>query len=177
MPVSSCALCTMQAFRYTKASAAAVLDQPSAKRRKSGNGLSATSRDGTAANGSSAKEARSPAARSPSGAAAAAIEAVSIEEAREEVDGADQPRTAAGGAGGISVAEVAAATYVKGSKPRGLPEKLGDMPLRLILVGHNPSEHAWCAHSSRVMCHHDRHDRFARRAAASPKFWSCLDHC
>lgn len=25
----------------------------------------------------------------------------------------------------------------------GLPEKLGDAPLRLIIVGHNPSEHAW----------------------------------
>eukprot|EP00878_Enallax_costatus_P024506 GHUV01026156.1.p1 GENE.GHUV01026156.1~~GHUV01026156.1.p1 ORF type:complete len:311 (+),score=70.48 GHUV01026156.1:99-1031(+) len=26
---------------------------------------------------------------------------------------------------------------------RGLPEKLGQAPLRLILIGHNPSEHAW----------------------------------
>lgn len=25
----------------------------------------------------------------------------------------------------------------------GLVEKLGDVPLRLIIVGHNPSEHAW----------------------------------
>lgn len=25
----------------------------------------------------------------------------------------------------------------------GLPEKLGSEPLRLIIVGHNPSEHAW----------------------------------
>lgn len=25
----------------------------------------------------------------------------------------------------------------------GLPEKLGDHPLRLIIVGHNPSDHAW----------------------------------
>lgn len=25
----------------------------------------------------------------------------------------------------------------------GLPEKLGDQPLRLIIVGHNPSDHAW----------------------------------
>lgn len=25
----------------------------------------------------------------------------------------------------------------------GVPEKLGDAPLRLIIVGHNPSEHAW----------------------------------
>ncbi|KAF8069663.1 Tdg [Scenedesmus sp. PABB004] len=29
------------------------------------------------------------------------------------------------------------------SPPGGLPEKLGDAPLRLMLVGHNPSEHAW----------------------------------
>ncbi|KXZ56817.1 hypothetical protein GPECTOR_1g736 [Gonium pectorale] len=27
--------------------------------------------------------------------------------------------------------------------PRGVPEKLGDAPLRLVIVGHNPSEHAW----------------------------------
>ncbi|EFJ51932.1 hypothetical protein VOLCADRAFT_116135 [Volvox carteri f. nagariensis] len=27
--------------------------------------------------------------------------------------------------------------------PRGVPEKLGDQPLRLIIVGHNPSAHAW----------------------------------
>lgn len=27
----------------------------------------------------------------------------------------------------------------------GLPEKLGDQPLRLIIVGHNPSDHAWYA--------------------------------
>jgi len=26
---------------------------------------------------------------------------------------------------------------------KGLPEKLGDLPLRMIIVGHNPSEHAW----------------------------------
>ncbi|WIA35650.1 hypothetical protein OEZ86_004062 [Tetradesmus obliquus] len=26
---------------------------------------------------------------------------------------------------------------------KGLPEKLGAAPLRLILIGHNPSEHAW----------------------------------
>lgn len=25
----------------------------------------------------------------------------------------------------------------------GLPEKLGDLPLRLIIIGHNPSDHAW----------------------------------
>ena len=25
----------------------------------------------------------------------------------------------------------------------GLPERLGDQPLRLIIVGHNPSDHAW----------------------------------
>ncbi|KAG2442614.1 hypothetical protein HXX76_002699 [Chlamydomonas incerta] len=25
----------------------------------------------------------------------------------------------------------------------GVPEKLGDAPLRLVIVGHNPSEHAW----------------------------------
>ena len=25
----------------------------------------------------------------------------------------------------------------------GVPEKLGDQPLRLIIVGHNPSDHAW----------------------------------
>ena len=25
----------------------------------------------------------------------------------------------------------------------GLPEKLGDQPLRLVIVGHNPSDHAW----------------------------------
>ncbi|GMH40337.1 hypothetical protein BSKO_08241 [Bryopsis sp. KO-2023] len=25
----------------------------------------------------------------------------------------------------------------------GLPEKLGDSPLRLVIVGHNPSDHAW----------------------------------
>ena len=25
----------------------------------------------------------------------------------------------------------------------GVPEKLGDHPLRLIIVGHNPSDHAW----------------------------------
>lgn len=29
--------------------------------------------------------------------------------------------------------------------PTGVPELLGDAPLRLILVGHNPSDHAWCA--------------------------------
>ncbi len=27
--------------------------------------------------------------------------------------------------------------------PAGVPEKLGDRPLRLIIVGHNPSAHAW----------------------------------
>ncbi|GIL73170.1 hypothetical protein Vretimale_4762 [Volvox reticuliferus] len=27
--------------------------------------------------------------------------------------------------------------------PRGVPEKLGDRPLRLVIVGHNPSAHAW----------------------------------
>ena len=25
----------------------------------------------------------------------------------------------------------------------GVPEKLGDKPLRLVIVGHNPSDHAW----------------------------------
>ncbi len=25
----------------------------------------------------------------------------------------------------------------------GVPEKLGDQPLRLVIVGHNPSDHAW----------------------------------
>ena len=25
----------------------------------------------------------------------------------------------------------------------GLPENLGSLPLRLVLVGHNPSAHAW----------------------------------
>ena len=25
----------------------------------------------------------------------------------------------------------------------GVPERLGDQPLRLIIVGHNPSDHAW----------------------------------
>jgi len=25
----------------------------------------------------------------------------------------------------------------------GVPEKLGEHPLRLIIVGHNPSDHAW----------------------------------
>jgi hypothetical protein len=29
--------------------------------------------------------------------------------------------------------------------PAGVPELLGDAPLRLVLVGHNPSDHAWCA--------------------------------
>lgn len=29
------------------------------------------------------------------------------------------------------------------SPAKGLPEKLGDQPLRLIIVGHNPSETAW----------------------------------
>lgn len=27
---------------------------------------------------------------------------------------------------------------------RGVPERLGDMPLRLIIGGNNPSDHAWC---------------------------------
>lgn len=27
----------------------------------------------------------------------------------------------------------------------GVPEALGDQPLRLIIVGSNPSDHAWCA--------------------------------
>ncbi|PNH04627.1 hypothetical protein TSOC_009204 [Tetrabaena socialis] len=27
--------------------------------------------------------------------------------------------------------------------PAGVPEKLGDAPLRLVIVGHNPSAHAW----------------------------------
>jgi TDG/mug DNA glycosylase family protein len=29
--------------------------------------------------------------------------------------------------------------------PGGVPEKLGDAPLRLIIVGHNPSSHAWAS--------------------------------
>jgi hypothetical protein len=32
--------------------------------------------------------------------------------------------------------------------PAGVPELLGDAPLRLVLVGHNPSDHAWCALSN-----------------------------
>ena len=32
--------------------------------------------------------------------------------------------------------------------PAGVPELLGDAPLRLVLVGHNPSDHAWCAVSN-----------------------------
>lgn len=32
--------------------------------------------------------------------------------------------------------------------PAGVPELLGDAPLRLVLVGHNPSDHAWCAASN-----------------------------
>lgn len=28
-------------------------------------------------------------------------------------------------------------------QPAGLPEKLGSAPLRLIIVGHNPSDTAW----------------------------------
>lgn len=31
--------------------------------------------------------------------------------------------------------------------PAGVPELLGDAPLRLVLVGHNPSDHAWCGFS------------------------------
>ncbi|GLI69099.1 hypothetical protein VaNZ11_013645 [Volvox africanus] len=31
----------------------------------------------------------------------------------------------------------------RGVPPRGVPEKLGDRPLRLVIVGHNPSAHAW----------------------------------
>jgi hypothetical protein len=27
----------------------------------------------------------------------------------------------------------------------GVPERLGDMPLRLMIVGNNPSDHAWSA--------------------------------
>jgi hypothetical protein len=27
--------------------------------------------------------------------------------------------------------------------PGGVPEKLGEQPLRLIIIGHNPSDHAW----------------------------------
>ncbi len=34
--------------------------------------------------------------------------------------------------------------------PASLPEKLGDHPLRLIIVGHNPSDHAWCDPYSRL---------------------------
>lgn len=28
----------------------------------------------------------------------------------------------------------------------GLPDLLGDRPLRLLIGGNNPSEHAWCGH-------------------------------
>ena len=121
-----------------------MLDRPAAKRRKSGDGLSAASSDAAAADGASTDVRRS-VARSPSVAASAAVETVTLEDA-QEAGGADQPETAAGGAAKIDVAEVAVVTYVKGSKPRGLREKLGDRPLRLILVGHNPSEHAWYAY-------------------------------
>ena len=30
----------------------------------------------------------------------------------------------------------------------GLPDLLGDGPLRLLIGGNNPSEHAWCGHWS-----------------------------
>ena len=136
-----------QVFRCTKNTAAAVLERPSAKRRKSSDGVE-TAQPASAAAGSSPSAAVHEAvARSPSGLASAAVEAVTITDAREPAganvgSGVDQQP---GSAARIEVAGVAAATHVKGSKPRGLPEKLGDRPLRLILVGHNPSDHAWCA--------------------------------
>ena len=155
-----------QVFRCTKNTAAAVLERPSAKRRKGGEGLE-TAQPGTAAAPSSpSASVHEAVARSPSGLASAAVEAVMITDAREP-DGANVGSGVgqqAGTAARIEVAGVAAATYVKGSKPRGLPEKLGDRPLRLILVGHNPSDHAWCAqpkgqraarlawHACRKMC-------------------------
>ncbi len=136
-----------QVFRCTKNTAAAVLERPSAKRRKSGEGLETAQPGSIAAASSPSATADEAVAQSPSGLASAAVEAVTITDDRE-ADGANVGSGVgqqAGNAARIAVAGVAAATYVKGSKPRGLPEKLGDRPLRLMLVGHNPSDHAWCA--------------------------------
>ena len=35
----------------------------------------------------------------------------------------------------------------------GLPDLLGDHPLRLLIGGNNPSEHAWCGHWSEMGSH------------------------
>ncbi len=137
-----------QVFRCTKNTAAAVLERPSAKRRRSGEGLETVQPGNAAAASSPSAAAHEAAARSPSGLASSAVEAVTITDDAREPDGANVGSDVgqqAGGAARLEVAGVAAATYVKGSKPRGLPEKLGDRPLRLMLVGHNPSDHAWCA--------------------------------
>lgn len=44
----------------------------------------------------------------------------------------------------MQVAAVERLKVQKGSEPKTVPEKLGGIPLRLILIGHNPSDHAWC---------------------------------
>lgn len=44
---------------------------------------------------------------------------------------------------GRQIATVARLRAVMSCPPKGVPEKLGDRPLRLILIGHNPSAHAW----------------------------------
>lgn len=53
------------------------------------------------------------------------------------------PERGAGSQKGRQVATVARLRALMGCPPKGVPEKLGDRPLRLILVGHNPSDHAW----------------------------------
>ena len=64
-------------------------------------------------------------------------------------------------AGGIPVAEQGHPA------PAGVPELLGDAPLRLVLVGHNPSDHAWCAASTQSSSSRQSHRR-AYRVACAP---------
>lgn len=78
--------------------------------------------------------------------AAAARAATSLpDQAAVAVAAATPPRAAKrrrqeGGGGAAAEAPQAAAA----KPPAGLAlEKMGDQPLRLVIVGHNPSEHAW----------------------------------
>lgn len=48
------------------------------------------------------------------------------------------------GGGGAAAAAPPAGQQLTQQQPAGLAlEKMGDQPLRLVIVGHNPSEHAW----------------------------------
>ncbi|GLC44399.1 uracil DNA N-glycosylase Thp1 [Pleodorina starrii] len=62
--------------------------------------------------------------------------------ARDPPPPAPPPPASQAGASAARVRAARAAAVASGP-PRGVPEKLGDRPLRLIVVGHNPSAHAW----------------------------------